>query len=57
MRLFWLVLIIPLSMLTGAICMALVALNKCNDIPPICEDCPRVDIADPIGAKYGTEDE
>ena len=44
--------IIPLSASVGAFIMAIFAGRK--DIPPMCEDCPRVEIDDPIGEKYGT---
>ena len=53
LHLIW---ILPLSAFLGMLCTALAAVNKGEDIPPICEDCPRTRIADPIGEKYGTEE-
>ena len=48
--LFW---IIPVSVGIGCIVGIRYARSR---IPPICEDCPRAEIADPIGKKYGTEE-
>lgn len=51
-HLFW---IVPLSCSAGAFIMAIFAGRR--DIPPLCEDCPRVEQEDPIGEKYGTRKE
>lgn len=53
LHLIW---IVPLSMVAGAFCMALAAVNnrsKCKDCPR-CEDCPRFDI---FGEKDSENDE
>lgn len=49
-HLFW---IVPLSCSIGAFIMAIFAGRR--DIPPLCEDCPRVEQEDPVGEKYGTK--
>ena len=48
-QLIW---IIPVSIGIGCIVGVRYALKR---MPPICEDCPRVETADPIGEKYGTK--
>ena len=50
-QLFW---IIPVSIGIGCIAGVRYALKR---MPPICEDCPRVEQEDPIGEKYGTRKE
>lgn len=50
-QLLW---IIPVSIGIGCIVGVRYARKR---MPPICEDCPRVKIANPIVEKYGTEDE
>jgi hypothetical protein len=50
LHLLW---IVPLAGGAGMFITAIFAGRR--DIPPLCEDCPRVEIDDPIGEKYGTK--